>query len=117
MRSVSSLPITRPRISPRSNGSCATTAISFLAFAPSVLLSVIFWVHPPPRPLPTVTVLCYHNYDAQKITPFTLDSARFRDQMRFIKAQHIPVIPLARLVEHMQTGAPLPSRSVIITID
>jgi peptidoglycan/xylan/chitin deacetylase (PgdA/CDA1 family) len=80
-------------------------------------LSLAFWIHPPAGDLPAVTVLCYHTFDAKKITPFTVDLARFEAQMRYLKVQKIPVIPLARLVEHLQTGVSLPEQAVVITID
>ena len=64
-----------------------------------------------------MTVLCYHNFDAKKITPYTVESERFREQMRFLKVQHLPVIPMAQLAAYLQSGAPVPDHSVVITID
>jgi hypothetical protein len=37
--------------------------------------------------------------------------------MRFLSVQKIPVIPLSALVDHLRRQAPLPDRSVVITID
>lgn len=37
--------------------------------------------------------------------------------MRYLHAQRIPVIPLARLVNYLHRGAPVPDHSVVITID
>jgi peptidoglycan/xylan/chitin deacetylase (PgdA/CDA1 family) len=96
----------------------AIIAISPFYRVSSALLSLALWVHPPPpRDPPTVTVLCYHNFGAQKITPYNLELKRFRDEMRYLAVQRIPVIPLAQYAEHLRTGAPLPDHSVVITID
>src|SRR5947208_2190028 len=109
MPSASSSRTTPRRTSPRSNALFAITAISPFYRVSSALLSLAIWVHPPPpRDPPTVTVLCYHNFDAQKITAYNLELQRFREQMRYIKVQHLPVIPLAQLVDHMRTGAAMP---------
>jgi peptidoglycan/xylan/chitin deacetylase (PgdA/CDA1 family) len=62
-------------------------------------------------------VLCYHNFDAVKITPYNVSSAHLREQMRYLKVQHLPVIPMAQLVAHLRSGAPIPDHAVVITID
>jgi peptidoglycan/xylan/chitin deacetylase (PgdA/CDA1 family) len=66
---------------------------------------------------PVVTVLTYHTFDGPKKTPFTVSSARFEEQLRFIQTQRIPVIPLEQLVKYLREGGPIPDRSVVITID
>jgi peptidoglycan/xylan/chitin deacetylase (PgdA/CDA1 family) len=71
---------------------------------------------PPPEP-PTVTILCYHTFDAKVKTPFTVSSARFNEEMRYLWVQKIPVIPLSALLDHFEKKTPLPDRSVVITID
>jgi peptidoglycan/xylan/chitin deacetylase (PgdA/CDA1 family) len=42
---------------------------------------------------------------------------RFKEEMRFLYVQKIPVIPLSTLEEHLTKKAPIPDRSVVITID
>jgi len=64
-----------------------------------------------------VTVFCYHTFDSRTPTDFTLSSARFNEQLRFLYVQKIPVIPLSALEDHLAKGTPLPERSVVITID
>src|SRR3954469_22699311 len=122
MPSGLSLRTTPQRISPRLSGLCVITEtkapVGLLSIAPAVLLSASFWLKPPsPRDPPAVTVLCYHNFDAQKITPFNITSARFREQLRFLKVQRYPVIPLSDLVEHLRNGKAIPDHAVVITID
>src|SRR5437870_3149137 len=93
-------------------------APSPFTLGPSALLAVSLWIHPPPpREPPTITVLCYHTFDSPKITPYTVESGRFRDQMRYLQVQHLPVISMAQLVTHLQSGTPVPDHSVVITID
>src|SRR5258708_31259929 len=118
MPSASSSRIPPLRTSPRSNALFATTAISPFFRISSALLSLAILAHPPPpRDPPTATVLFYHNFDAQKVTAYNLELKRFQEQMRHIKVQHLPVIPLAQLVDHLTTGAPIPDHAVVITID
>jgi peptidoglycan/xylan/chitin deacetylase (PgdA/CDA1 family) len=64
-----------------------------------------------------VTVLCYHTFDSHKVTPFTVSSQDFEDQMRFLAVQRIPVIPMRQLLDFLDGAATLPPRSVVITID
>src|SRR5262249_52766024 len=56
-------------------------------------------------------------FDSKAKTPYTVTHARFREEMRFLKVQRIPVIPLSALQDHLEEHVPLPDRSVIITID
>jgi len=43
--------------------------------------------------------------------------ARFEEEMRFLSVQKIPVIPLSVLEDYLYKKAPIPDRSVVITID
>ncbi len=101
---------------PPSSGLFATTKIKSFSLFFSSLLSLL---HPAPVApfIPTVTILCYHTFDAKQHTPFSIDSARFNEQMRYLSIQKIPVISLRALTEHLQKGSLLPERSVVITID
>ena len=96
----------------------ATTAIKLFSSL-SVLWAALGLFHkaPPPADPPSVTVLCYHTFDNPKINPYTIDTRRLDQQMRFLAVQHIPVIPLSQLVSYLQGQGTLPERSVVITID
>jgi peptidoglycan/xylan/chitin deacetylase (PgdA/CDA1 family) len=92
--------------------------VGLIAAFPAALLAFSFLVRPPePRDPPSVTVLTYHNFNAHKKTPFTIDSQKFQEQMRFLKVQKYPVIPLDDLVNHLLKGTPVPDHAVVITID
>jgi peptidoglycan/xylan/chitin deacetylase (PgdA/CDA1 family) len=94
----------------------ATTKIKQLS-ALFALLSSLYHPVPPSLDPPTVTILCYHTVDAHVKTPFTIDSRKFNEQMRYLWIQKIPVIPLSRLTEYLQGKTTLPERAVVITID
>lgn len=93
----------------------ATTAIN----RPFILLAVLSLAACTQSPIdpPTVSVLCYHTFDASKKSAYTLDSKRFREQLRFLQVQKIPVITMKQLLAHLESQAPLPPKSVLITID
>jgi len=72
----------------------------------------------PVAPLdPIVTVLCYHTFNSHVPSAYTVSTPRFEEQLRFLKVQKIPVIPLSDLVAHIREGKPLPPQSAVITID
>jgi peptidoglycan/xylan/chitin deacetylase (PgdA/CDA1 family) len=50
-------------------------------------------------------------------TPFTVDSRRFNEQMRYLSVQKIPVIPLSQLTDYLYGKGTIPDRAVVITID
>lgn len=75
---------------------------------------------PAPAPLPdppSVTILTYHTFDSAKITPYTVDTARFNEQMRYLSVQRVPVVSLAEVAAHIREGKPLPPHAVVITVD
>ena len=94
----------------------AITKIKSLA-AFFALVSALW--HPIALPLEpsAVTVLCYHTFDAKIKTPYTVPHQRFDEEMRYLAAQKIPVIPLSALIDHLYRKTPLPERAVVITID
>jgi len=69
----------------------------------------------PPEP-PSVTILCYHNFGDKK-RAYSVPVDRFKEEMRFLSVQKIPVIPLRALEDYLYKKSPLPDRSVVITID
>lgn len=64
----------------------------------------------------TVPILCYHRFgnkrDKMVVTPET-----FASQMAYLRDNGYRVIPLASLLPFLRGEAPLPQRSVVITID
>lgn len=63
-----------------------------------------------------MTILCYHTFGDKK-NAYSVPMARFAEEMRFLSVQKIPVIPLSALADHLSKKAPLPDRSVVITLD
>lgn len=70
-----------------------------------------------------VPILMYHHVgdlppDADALRKsLTVSSERFNEQMKFLAEQGYTTIHLAELVNHLQTGAPLPEKPVILTFD
>lgn len=70
-----------------------------------------------------VPILMYHHIgdlppDADAIRKsLTVSQERFEEQMRFLAAQGYTTIHLVDLVTHLQTGAPLPAKPIILTFD
>lgn len=72
----------------------------------------------------SLTVLAYHRImplSSPDSYPFDLDlisatPAQFDWQMQYVR-QHLNPVSLARVIEHLRTGEPLPDRAVAITFD
>jgi peptidoglycan/xylan/chitin deacetylase (PgdA/CDA1 family) len=60
--------------------------------------------------------LCYHTFGDKK-NPYCVSVDRFKEEMRFLYVQKIPVIPLQALEDYLLKKTPIPDRSVVITID
>ena len=63
------------------------------------------------------TVLIYHRFGEDKYPTTNIAADRFREQLEFLRKKDYRVIPLEQLVYSLKQGAPLPDRSVVITID
>ena len=64
-----------------------------------------------------VTVLIYHRFGEDKYPSTNIAVERFREQLEFLRTNNYSVISLEQLVQYLKTGAKLPARSVVITID
>lgn len=70
-----------------------------------------------------VPILMYHHIsdlppDADALRKsLTVSQERFNEQMKFLSEQGYTTIHLADLVNHLQTGAPLPEKPIILTFD
>ena len=86
------------------------------ALAISLLLCGLCSAQEPDRS--QVAVLGYHDFsDSRPETEMRIRTAKFRDQMQMIKDAGLPVISMEQFVDWKLNGAPLPPRSVLITID
>jgi peptidoglycan/xylan/chitin deacetylase (PgdA/CDA1 family) len=63
------------------------------------------------------TVLIYHRFDEDKYPSTNIDTARFREQLEYLKSHNYTVISLQELVDSLHHNSSLPARSVVITID
>ena len=63
-----------------------------------------------------VPILCYHRFGA-KASKLTVTPAAFAAQMGYLAKNGYHVIPMARIDEFLAGRAPLPKKSVIVTID
>ncbi len=63
-----------------------------------------------------IPVLMYHAFHLDR-SPITLCPTKFRQQMSWLHDQGYQAISIVRLVDHLQNGASLPERSVVLTFD
>ncbi len=65
-----------------------------------------------------VPILVYHNFDPVKKGSMTLSTARFEQQLNWLKENGYTVIPMKQLVSYLHGKiATLPAKSVVITDD
>lgn len=62
-------------------------------------------------------ILMYHRFDAPDTPASNTDIALLRDQIALLKSLKANVVPLRHAVEAMNSGRPLPDRTVAITVD
>ncbi len=65
----------------------------------------------------TVPVLSYHQFSATESNKMTVTKSAFLEQMKFLKENGYRVITLDQLFDFLDFKAPLPRKSVVITID
>lgn len=65
----------------------------------------------------TVPILMYHHVSNDGSDPEYVTPENFRWQMEYLKKNHYQVIKLDDLVEKIESGQPLPRKSVVITFD
>lgn len=70
-----------------------------------------------PRGYQTVPVLCYHNFSLTESTKMIVKRDDFEAQMKFLKDRGYHVISLNQLFDFIRYKAPIPRKSVVITID
>jgi peptidoglycan/xylan/chitin deacetylase (PgdA/CDA1 family) len=65
----------------------------------------------------TVPILTYHQFSATESNKMTVTKSAFLEQMRFLKENDYRVITLDQLFDFLDFKAPIPRKSVVITID
>lgn len=66
---------------------------------------------------PEVTVLIYHRFGDDRYPTTNVPTARFKEQMEYLKKNNYQVISLQEMVLSIKNRQPLPDRAVVITID
>lgn len=65
----------------------------------------------------TVPVISYHKFSRERADVLTVKASVFEEQMRFLKENGYRVITLDQFFEFLNSRRPIPSKSVVITID
>jgi peptidoglycan/xylan/chitin deacetylase (PgdA/CDA1 family) len=66
----------------------------------------------------SVPILTYHNLDPSTPGSMTISTAKFEEQLKWLKDNNYNVIPLMDLVNYLQEKtSSLPEKSVVITVD
>ena len=88
-------------------------AIKLLLLALCCFCSTLFAATPS-----TIPILAYHNMDPVKKGSMTISTARFQEQMAYLKNNGFTVITLKEAVGYLQGKiASIPAKSVVITAD
>lgn len=91
-----------------------------ICFVFQILFSIFYFWSPIASAAHSVDVpiLVYHNFDPVKPGSMTISTARFEEQLNWLKENHYTVIPLKELVRYLQGKInSLPPKSVVITDD
>ncbi|MDA8141393.1 MAG: polysaccharide deacetylase family protein [Desulfobacteraceae bacterium] len=64
-----------------------------------------------------VPILCYHRFGADGDSPLSIPGDIFEQQMSYLKENGFTVITPEQLSEFLEYRAPLPKKSVLITVD
>lgn len=83
---------------------------------PVVLLAILLALAPRVK-ADSAAVLMYHRFGEDRYPSTNVREDAFREQLRLLAEGPWTVIDLRRLRAHLDDGAPLPERSVVITID
>jgi peptidoglycan/xylan/chitin deacetylase (PgdA/CDA1 family) len=65
----------------------------------------------------TVPVISYHKFSRERADVLTVKASVFEEQVRFLKENGYRVITLDQFFEFLNSRRPIPSKSVVITID
>ena len=66
---------------------------------------------------PRAAVFMYHRFGEDQFPSTNIRIEQFKEQLQFLRENDFTVLPLEKIVDALQTGTPLPDKSVAITID
>lgn len=66
---------------------------------------------------PHAVVFMYHRFGEAEYPATNITPAQFEAQLEYLEAAHFRIWPLARIVDALQAGTPMPDRVAAITID
>ena len=65
----------------------------------------------------SAVVLMYHRFGEDDFPSTSIRTAQFEEQLAYLRDEGFTVVPLARVLDALINGTPLPDRAVAITID
>lgn len=84
----------------------------------AIFISLTYvWSQSPYPSIAGVPILNYHQVNDVKFSPLTMKVSHFRQQMEYLVAGGYTTITMDELYEHLENGAPLPHKPVLITFD
>lgn len=107
-------------LEPVSNQELSSSEILFKTKSDNTLLSL------PTEPLPTihpyaikarVPIIMYHDIILKKEVIYDLTPQELKQHFELIKSNKMTPISLNRLIAHLRTGSPLPSKPIVLTFD
>jgi biofilm PGA synthesis lipoprotein PgaB len=62
-------------------------------------------------------VFMYHRFGDSRYPSTNIDTVQFARQLDYLDANGYRIWPLARIVDHLESGLPIPDRTVALTVD
>ena len=88
-----------------------------LFLLPLILAGVILGAISAARAADHATILMYHRFGEDKYPSTNVRIAQFEEHLEILASGPYTVWPLEQIISHLQTGTPVPDRTVAITID
>ena len=65
----------------------------------------------------SANILIYHKFDEKNSPSTSISMKNFKNQMKYLKTHNYNVVSLGKIVNYLETGTPIPPKTVAITID
>lgn len=62
-------------------------------------------------------ILMYHRFGEDRYPATSIRETQFEEHLAYLQANDFNVLPLPEVIDHFESGEPLPPRSVVITVD
>jgi len=90
-------------------GDLRSTSAALLLFCATLLPTQLF--------ASSGTLFVYHRFDEPRLSSTNIPLAIFAAQLEYLAHEKIPVLPLREVVSRLRSGASLPARYVVLTVD